>query len=1148
MATTSQFNIKINGTNQLVELNDILQTNVRSLQDLREQRDIIEQAFAQADFGTDSARQLQAALRDVNTQLKVIDESVSDLTIAEKFEGVARIGSAVGSAFALASQGVQLFGEENSKTAEEIQKAEQQLLFFIGSLQTVQIITESFSSKNKLFLAIINSITAAFNRAGLAARLFGTTTRVALTASGIGLVVVAIGLLIENFDLLKKKVQDVFGSLEPLFDNLRDFASFISFGFFDSAQTSKIKANIESIVKANEKVIADSQKRIEALQSRQTLGLESDLNKLNDILNLNVDTSKDVSNNIGRGITKLITDLNSNRLGLQINDQLTITNTILQDNIRLLNEGNLSAEQRVEIEQDLLNELETQLKFNNINRLSDEERKNILDAIFKFESDINKVQADRLKTLNDIAEVNKNIRDNNISISKITNDIANTDLTNFKSIVDLLSNLEVIPQRLFNDSNALKFAADEIKRLKQTLSEPLQKLFTDEFLSNLEKGSSFLFPDNATKGQITEFFDVLKNLYNENFKAEEINIKKSIESQKQLNNERVKNINLFERDVKQRAKNIEAITSSNRLLDADLLKQLNDLQDRQILINNEFEKNKTLVLNKNEIESLNRAEEAFNKSVNLLEKFKNGVSLTQDEIDKLNQGLEIFSNFSSKGSPIDFTENFSKKTIEEQNLLLKDFEFSIKKRFQDLLDFRTAITTQTAEEKALIKSIGDAINDIISKTKEQVNANNELKKSLQEQLFVLEKQNDITNAQAKLESTSGFSKRKELILDIAELQKQQIEDTFKRETQGLSEVDERYKLALENRNQSLIELDRTTQKSLSDNVNLSLSNIQNNINLVGSALNDIFGVFSLINQASIDDVNNRLTQVNEQLQITEERINFLDSLITEKQNLIKTLEQQAASAEGAQRQEILKQIDAEIERGRLLAKEKQKQAQAQTKILERQAELNEDNNRLQRESIKLQKQQALAANILAAAQAAVAITKYAAENTLLGPAGIVSLIAFGATLFATIQSARSLANSSPTESDNTVPITGGAKGGFPDGFEPMAVGGFTPTKGYGKDSTGEENVGLYRLHSNEWVAPRWMTESPKYRDTIMQLERDRQKGKPMATGGFANTNTTDMSNMEKLLLANLNKPIYVAVTDINDGQNRVQIIENRSKI
>ena len=111
----------------------------------------------------------------------------------------------------------------------------------------------------------------------------------------------------------------------------------------------------------------------------------------------------------------------------------------------------------------------------------------------------------------------------------------------------------------------------------------------------------------------------------------------------------------------------------------------------------------------------------------------------------------------------------------------------------------------------------------------------------------------------------------------------------------------------------------------------------------------------------------------------------------------------------------------------------------------------------------------------------------------------------------------------------------------------MAEGGFTPKKGYGIDKTGEDNVGTYRLHANEYVVPRWMVESAKYGSMVSEIEKARKRG--FADGGspvpiIQSNNNQQLTN---LLAASLNKPIFVAVTDINEGQTRVNVIEQRGR-
>lgn len=67
----------------------------------------------------------------------------------------------------------------------------------------------------------------------------------------------------------------------------------------------------------------------------------------------------------------------------------------------------------------------------------------------------------------------------------------------------------------------------------------------------------------------------------------------------------------------------------------------------------------------------------------------------------------------------------------------------------------------------------------------------------------------------------------------------------------------------------------------------------------------------------------------------------------------------------------------------------------------------------------------------------------------------------------------------------------------------FAEGGFTG-EGTVADSTGERVAGV--VHANEWVAPRWMNESPATAPIIRALEGIRQRG--FAEGGFTTPNTT----------------------------------------
>ena len=53
MAKTAQFNIKINGTDQLLDLNSVIDLTAKSLETLKTKKEALDKAFSETDFGTD---------------------------------------------------------------------------------------------------------------------------------------------------------------------------------------------------------------------------------------------------------------------------------------------------------------------------------------------------------------------------------------------------------------------------------------------------------------------------------------------------------------------------------------------------------------------------------------------------------------------------------------------------------------------------------------------------------------------------------------------------------------------------------------------------------------------------------------------------------------------------------------------------------------------------------------------------------------------------------------------------------------------------------------------------------------------------------------------------------------------------------------
>lgn len=112
----------------------------------------------------------------------------------------------------------------------------------------------------------------------------------------------------------------------------------------------------------------------------------------------------------------------------------------------------------------------------------------------------------------------------------------------------------------------------------------------------------------------------------------------------------------------------------------------------------------------------------------------------------------------------------------------------------------------------------------------------------------------------------------------------------------------------------------------------------------------------------------------------------------------------------------------------------------------------------------------------------------------------------------------------------------------------FAKGGFTGD-GFQTDETGHKVAGI--VHNDEWVAPKWMVESPKFGGVINQLENARTKG--FAEGGFTSPNFNSLSDsvstnstakLESMFksytdaaLELANRPNIVSVTEIQNVSN-----------
>jgi len=307
-----------------------------------------------------------------------------------------------------------------------------------------------------------------------------------------------------------------------------------------------------------------------------------------------------------------------------------------------------------------------------------------------------------------------------------------------------------------------------------------------------------------------------------------------------------------------------------------------------------------------------------------------------------------------------------------------------------------------------------------------------------------------------------------------------------------------------------------------------INNFLNTINGLEKGLNGALEVFKKFKQgvltpedvaafaSSLVDITSSIVQTafqqnidnfDKQIEQLQEKKAEIDEDLQTSADKIKDLQGNLAQANIEDRSRIIKLIEKERQREKQLADQKKKAALEEKKL----EELAKEEKR------KAFQAQKAAAIIQATIATSIAVIG-ALGNIPYTPANIGFSIAAGILGAAQI----GIIASQP----------------IPEFFE----GGHTE-RGYSKEVAGV-------VHKNEWVAPAWMVESPKYRNNIQELEAARKGG--FATGGFTSTEqsqSVDVLNRTILSVEALaNRPVVVSVQEINSVSNSVNKVKVRSTL
>jgi hypothetical protein len=1122
---------------ELQKLNkQTLTATAKSFDDLRIKKDALEAAFKKAEFGTKEFALLQNELRTVNTQLKTVNDTVDGITVREKLEGVGKAAQAIGSGFAFASVSAQAFGEEGSKTAVELQKLELQVLALIQGQQALTGLIDIFTNKNSIFASSILRLTNLFNQLKTTILSFSLASRAALLATGIGVLTFAVAALIENFDKLKSKAGELTAAFKPFFNAIRDIGSVITFGLIDSTTLVNTKEFILNLNKDITKIQNESSQKLDTISKKAADTTQQKIENtkesiavLNKELNkLAIEASK-TSNQIDAILTREEALNNAELKRLQQTIDSPGTSSLEKKRkadaeaaksdvearnrvVGVLKESNDKIVENIRLNKVVAGDT-TQLGLLSqalVQGSKDQVKENVaLSKLFTEQKETAKVQlntqsekvakteeekriqrqadAERINSLLKIQQLEAEIRG-----ERNKQDSANNDL--IKQAIDLTLQFG---NALQNPNFQKGFPVfdrfeEQLKLIQDRLGPQFKGIFDDLF--TLDPNSKTVINIDKLQEAVNTFRDREKGRIQENG---DLAVEK-IQNQIKANNE-LRKIEIDPNRKAELLKENDLLQAQIKTIGVDTTKAIREVIDTTKILNDTIpDLSKKL--------NLEQAQKDFDKTERAANELFNSPGFKA--LSEVDQAAEI-----------DRVNQQRIKFYKDQQLALAE----LAQTFPELTDALSQYNLALEQNERI--------------TRQDIEASDQRIKQLRTEIELLKNQGKVNGLTKTVNNDLlSFSTRKKALDEIFQLEKDQEVKIFNEKTKSLKANSDEYIKAEQELQNKLFQIDIKQFNDTNALVEKKIAKQKFYFDSVQQLSAVYFEFISQQNQLDQQNIQQRIEIVNAQLQYTQQAISDLDSLINARKTSINDLLAQADAAQGGQRQEILDKINQEVAATKRLTKEKELQAKAEDRIKKRQAQLEKDAQKAQRESIKIQKEAAVVAGILSAAQSAAAIATLAANSAkkdgTFGAATIAAIVALGIALVASIASTVSAIkglNSSVSETDNTVP---------------KAEGGWTGTSNKTPDQTGERPTRTYQLHEKEWIAPRWMTQSPRYAPIINDLENARTRG--FADGGF----TPIVSTINKLnpdaASPVSTAPIYVAVTDINDGQNRVKVIEQRS--
>ena len=432
-----------------------------------------------------------------------------------------------------------------------------------------------------------------------------------------------------------------------------------------------------------------------------------------------------------------------------------------------------------------------------------------------------------------------------------------------------------------------------------------------------------------------------------------------------------------------------------------------------------------------------------------LEKFKTMLYTVQMTVAFNNREIEammINHNTEMQNMMLDFTDTYVKAYQVRNRYIIKEQE-----HFIDELDFHNqdfleqSLNTIKEEEKER-KRLGKRI------TKNELEV---IKMRQTESLMLLRNKH---TEELKLEEKVG---KEAIVLAIknAQTQKEVIEFnknlTDEQKKEQIKAIDDATTLIIKQYDLRLVKIKKRQEDEFESQSKQFEQESEDIKKIEEERLKAFLTIFNAANELAQILVDIAIQQQQNLVDSLQENISKLDQQIADSQAKMSELEDDLAGKQSGRRDAILRGIELEKQRERELTEQKIKQQRE-----------------LEKAERKLANQRKAAAITQAVINGALAITNILAYTV--DPTGIYKGILVGISAATTAAQVALISQ------------------------QKFAKGGYTGKGDGQRDETGFKVAGV--VHQDEWVAPKWMVESPKYGGMINQLENVRQKG--FADGGF----------------------------------------------